>query len=343
MNPVLVASGVSRQFSSRFVVDNVSVSLTAGRVTALLGQSGSGKSTLLRMFAGLEPVDSGEIRNDTGVLSAPGHTVAPDQRNVGLVFQSFALFGHLSARDNIAFGLSHLKRSERIGIAEKLLADAGLSDRSSAFPFQLSGGEQQRVAIARALARKPSAVLLDEPFSSLDAALRRETRQRALEQLRNAGAAVLLVTHDADEALSEADEITVMKAGRVIDAGPPERVYATPANLDAAQLTGDVNEVLGDAMGELINTPLGPLPSSPGNVALVRPEALSINAESAPGTKAVVSRRRQLAGALEITVVLNSPDARPQQQPVRVRCPLNSPWLPGQTVSVSHRTNLPPR
>lgn len=335
MTTVLTATSVSRQFSGRFVVRDVSVSLAAGRVTALLGQSGSGKSTLLRMFAGLEPVDGGEIRSDAGVLSAPGLTIAPDKRNVGLVFQSFALFGHLSARDNIAFGLSHLKRSERIRIAERLLADAGLSDRSSAYPFQLSGGEQQRVAIARALARKPSAVLLDEPFSSLDAALRRQTRQRALEQLRTANTAVLLVTHDADEALSEADEITVMKAGRVIDAGTPERVYAAPANLDTAQLTGDVNQLFGDADGERVHTPLGALARTADGYALIRPEALAINEASSPGTPGVVTGRRQLSGALEITVALRAADAQSQQPALRIRCPLASSWTNGQAVSVT--------
>ncbi|MCR9276832.1 MAG: ABC transporter ATP-binding protein [Pseudomonadaceae bacterium] len=336
MTAVLTAMGVSREFAGRRVVDNVSVSLSAGRVTALLGQSGCGKSTLLRMLAGLEPVDGGEIRNERDVLSSPGQTVSPDKRNVGLVFQSFALFSHLTARDNVAFGLAHEKREQRNRIAQQLLADAGLADRASAYPFQLSGGEQQRVAIARALARKPSAVLLDEPFSSLDAGLRRQTRQRALAQLRQASTAVLLVTHDADEALSEADDIAVMKSGQVIDAGPPERVYATPATLESAQLTGDVNQLVGAVSGARVLTALGELPAVSDGYALVRPEALLVRAASSPGAPATVVDRRQLAGALEITVELSSPGRPPEQSALRVRCPLNSPWLSGQTVSISH-------
>lgn len=345
MTAVLVANAVSRQFSDRLVVSDVSLTLTAGRVTALLGQSGSGKSTLLRMLAGLEPVDGGEIRNDSGVLSAPGMTVSPDKRNVGLVFQSFALFGHLTARDNIAFGLAHLSRAERNRIADNLLADAGLTDRASAYPFQLSGGEQQRVAIARALARKPTAILLDEPFSSLDAALRRQTRGRALEQLRRANTAVLLVTHDADEALSEADEVRVMKAGLVIDAGAPERVYSSPANLESAQLTGDVNQLFGDVAGEIVRSPIGELPCAPGGFALVRPEGLLVEPASgaAANAAAVVTHRRQLAGALEITVELTSPAKHPKQNALRIRCLLDSPWLVGQTVNIAPLTGITQR
>ena len=190
-------------------VSEASLTLDPGKVTALLGGSGAGKSTLLRLFAGLEPVDAGEIRLSETVLSSTNKTVPAEKRRIGLVFQDFALFPHMTALQNVRFGLKRLPRPERTPVAENWLNRLGLQARINAYPHELSGGEQQRVAIARALAPKPIAILLDEPFSGLDPALREGVREIALSAVREAGIPALLVTHDANEAMAYADYLAV--------------------------------------------------------------------------------------------------------------------------------------
>ncbi|OZB13922.1 MAG: hypothetical protein B7X53_15040, partial [Hyphomonas sp. 34-62-18] len=179
MNAPLSAHGVTRRYGDRAVVDGVSLSLPPGQITALLGGSGAGKSTLLRLLSGLEGVDEGEIRLGEEVLSAHGRTVPAEKRRIGLIFQDFALFPHLTAARNVAFGLKHLPKAEAIARAQAWLARLGLEPRANAYPHELSGGEQQRVAIARALAPEPAAILMDEPFSGLDPSLRDSVRDAA--------------------------------------------------------------------------------------------------------------------------------------------------------------------
>ncbi len=237
----LAARGVSRHYGGRAVVDRVDLTLAPGRITALIGGSGAGKSTLLRLFAGLEPVDAGTITLAGEAVSAPGRLVPAERRHVGLIFQDFALFPHLTALDNISFGLKALPRIDRHRRAIDWLARFNLADRAGAYPHELSGGEQQRVAIARALATAPRAILMDEPFSGLDPALRREVAATALATLREAGQPVLLVTHDAEHALETADWLAVMRAGRIVQQGAPRHVYECPADLEIARALGPVN------------------------------------------------------------------------------------------------------
>lgn len=283
---VLTVKAVARAYGSCQAVVEASLSLQAGEITALLGASGSGKSTLLRLIAGLEPVDRGEIRLGDTLLSSPGRTLVPEQRGIGLVFQDYALFPHLSVLDNVRFGLSGLARSEQRSLAEAALARVGLGERGSAWPHWLSGGEQQRVALARALVRGPDALLLDEPFSGLDAHLKAGVRKDLTATLRAAGTATLIVTHDAGEALMMADRLVLMEAGRVIQSGTPADCYRFPDSVAAARLLGEVNVLAVGVEGGIARTPWGPVPApalEDGPVRLLlRPHDLRLAAEGVP-------------------------------------------------------------
>lgn len=279
----ITVRGVTRRYGQKAAVEGADLDLRAGRITCLLGPSGSGKSTLLRLIAGLEPVDEGDIRAGERVLSAPGRTVSPESRDVGLVFQDYALFPHLSVRDNVMFGLGHLPAAERKARAMAALTEVRMADRAKSWPHSLSGGEQQRVALARTLVRRPLTVLLDEPFSGLDAHLKSEVREGLLTTLKAAEAAVLLVTHDAGEALMMADDLVLMDGGRVIQSGDPQACWARPASTAAARLLGEVNRLPAVVTAGVATSPLGalPAPGLPDGPAalLIRPQDLTPGAE----------------------------------------------------------------
>jgi iron(III) transport system ATP-binding protein len=242
MRPLaLAAEAVTRAVDGRTILEGASLTAPIGQVSALLGASGAGKSSLLRILAGLDGLDGGIVRLGERILSAPGRIAPPETRDIGLVFQDYALFPHLTAAQNVAFGLSRRPAAERARIAREGLTRVGLAHRADAYPHELSGGEQQRIALARALAPEPAAVLLDEPFSSLDPGLRAEVREATFAALRATGVTVLLVTHDADEALAVGDWIAVMHAGRVDQEGPPQELYARPKTLAAASALGALN------------------------------------------------------------------------------------------------------
>jgi iron(III) transport system ATP-binding protein len=291
-------TAATKRFNGRSAVDSVSLTAPAGGVLALLGASGSGKSTLLRLIAGLETLDAGQITLGSQRLSAPGFTVPPERRRIGLVFQDFALFPHLTAAQNVAFGLDQKDKSAALRQASLWLDEVGLGHRASAFPHELSGGEQQRVALARALAPRPLAVLLDEPFSGLDPTLRTELREFALNALKAANTTAIFVTHDADEALYVADQLAILTAGRLEQAGPPREVYARPTSRAAAQALGPVNIWQGMVRQNQLQTPFGAV-QAPTNLdatpatAVVRAEALRIS----PGEGATVTARRPQGAA----------------------------------------------
>jgi len=284
LNPaVLTVEAVSRAYGSRRAVVEADLTLEAGKITCLLGPSGSGKSTLLRLIAGLEPVDAGVIRAGDQILSRPGHTVAPERRGTGLVFQDYALFPHLTVLDNVRFGLTALPRGEQRARAMAALERVGLADRARDWPHALSGGEQQRVALARSLVREPAAILLDEPFSGLDAHLKAGVRDDLTAALRAEGAAVLIVTHDAAEALMIADRLVLMDAGRVIQSGEPAECFERPASLAAARLLGEINAVPVTVGRGAAETPWGaaPAPGLDDGPAwlLLRPQDLTVGEE----------------------------------------------------------------
>lgn len=271
MTPALTVRGATRRFGARLAVDGVNLDLHAGRITALLGPSGCGKSTLLRMIAGLEPMDEGTIHAEGRLLSDPARSTPPEARGVGLVFQDYALFPHLNIADNVAFGLKRLPRAERRRTALEWLDTVHLADRADAWPHMLSGGEQQRVALVRALARRPHTVLLDEPFSGLDRHLKSEVRQTLMGALRAADAAVLMVTHDAEEALLMADDLVLMDKGRILQTGAPEETYLQPVSPAAARLLGEAELLAAEVRADVATTAFGSLaaPGAPDGPAWV--------------------------------------------------------------------------
>jgi len=250
-------SNVKRAYDGAWALNDVSLKAPDGQVLALLGPSGSGKSTILRLIAGLEPLDGGEIRLGDETVSTPSHTLPAEARRVGMVFQDFALFPHLNAGANVAFGLDKLGRAERDAKALQWLDRVGLKHRAGAFPHELSGGEQQRVALARALAPAPRAVLLDEPFSGLDPVLRAELRDATLATLAEARTTTLFVTHDAEDALQVADCLAILKAGKLLQSGPPREAYDRPASIDAAAALGTINLHRGRVENAAVTTPFG--------------------------------------------------------------------------------------
>jgi iron(III) transport system ATP-binding protein len=287
--PVVEAVDVRRVYNGKAAVDGASLALRAGRITCLLGPSGCGKSTLLRLIAGLEPVDGGEVRAGDAVLSGRRRHVAPEQRDIGLVFQDYALFPHLTAEQNVAFGLRRLPKAERRRRAIQELERVRMADRASAYPQALSGGQQQRVALARALARDPRAILLDEPFSGLDGRLKAEVRDATLQALRQAGAAALIVTHDAEEAMMMGDDLALMQAGRILQAGSPRDCYLKPASVDAARLLGEANVLAGELRNGRVRTPFGEVMAAGRNgpvSLMVRPEGVVL---TQAGEEAVVA------------------------------------------------------
>jgi iron(III) transport system ATP-binding protein len=281
----LEVSHLGRSFGGRKVVDDVSLSVAAGQVTCLLGPSGCGKSTTLRMIAGVERADEGTVRLDGQTVAGPGVHVPPEIRSVGLMFQDFALFPHLTVAENVGFGL-RVDRAEKALRVGELLEKVDLAGFGPKHPHQLSGGEQQRVALARALAPRPRVMLMDEPFSGLDNRLRDGIRDRTLELLKEAGAAVLLVTHEPDEAMRMADEIALMRSGRIVQKGAPYNVYNAPVDKAAAAFFSDINVIRGVSRGALTQTPFGAF-LTPGHKdgaaveIVIRPQHLRIDFDRA--------------------------------------------------------------
>ncbi len=255
-NKGLGIEGLSRSFGGRNVVDDVTLSIAPGQVTCLLGPSGCGKSTTLRIVAGVERQDAGSVTLDGRVLSAGSTHLPPEDRHVGLMFQDFALFPHLTVEDNVGFGLTG-NRTDRRRRAHEMLEKVHLRGFETALPHELSGGEQQRVALARAIAPKPRVMLMDEPFSGLDNRLRDGIRDETLDILKAEQTAVLLVTHEPDEAMRMADEIALMRDGAIVQQGAPYNVYNAPVDKMAAAFFSDINVIPGKVRGALTDTPFG--------------------------------------------------------------------------------------
>jgi iron(III) transport system ATP-binding protein len=285
--------GVSKSFGALQAVREVSLEIERGELMAVLGPSGCGKTTLLRTIAGFERPDAGSVVVGDEVVAGSGRFVPPERRRIGMVFQDYALFPHLTVRANVAFGLAARPRDERDPVTLRTLELVGLQHKADRYPHELSGGERQRVALARAMAPGPALVLLDEPFSSLDASLRAGLRREVELILRDAEATALLVTHDQEEALSLADRVAVMREGRIVQVGAPEEVYVRPASRWAAQFVGDVNVLSGVAHGSGVETELGVFdlraPASGSVHVAVRPEQLELRADH-DGNAEIVAR-----------------------------------------------------
>ncbi|MBS3803126.1 MAG: ABC transporter ATP-binding protein [Oleiphilaceae bacterium] len=252
------------------VVKDVSFALGSGDIGCLLGPSGCGKSTILRALAGFLSITSGEIRLESSLISLPGRTMAPEKRRIGMVFQDYALFPHLNIADNVGFGLRHQRKADREQKVEELLKLVHLQDLARAYPHELSGGQQQRVALARALAPEPTLILLDEPFSNLDADLRRRLSLDVRDILKSLGISAILVTHDQQEAFAMCDQVAVLKDGQIQQWDVPYNLYHEPANRFVAGFVGQGGFIPGTAVGpDTINSELGLLK---GNRAYPWPE-----------------------------------------------------------------------
>ena len=250
-----------------WVIEGFDLAVQAGALMYVLGPSGCGKTTLLRLVAGFESPDAGEIVKDGEAISRPGRVVPPEQRRIGMVFQDYALFPHLTVGENVAFGLPRSGRSARGERVGQILDLVGLAELADRYPHELSGGQQQRVALARALARQPHLVLLDEPFSNLDVSLRQRIREEMRTVLRRAGATALLVTHDQEEAINLADRIAVMNEGRLQQVGTPEEILHRPCNRFVASFLGPSDFIPGTVNGSVVETELGALALPPDLLA----------------------------------------------------------------------------
>ena len=251
----LALDNVSHAYGNLRAVDGLSLDLQSGEVVCLLGPSGCGKTTVLRLAAGLERLQRGQVLIAGRAVAGNGQEMPPEDRDVGLVFQDFALFPHLSVGDNVAFGLEGLEPAARRERVLATLSQVGMEDYSTSFPHTLSGGQQQRVALARALAPKPKVVLLDEPFSGLDFLLRNQIRDDTLHILKEGGTATLLVTHDPEEAMFMADRIALMRAGKIIQVGRPVDLYCAPKDAFVASFFGNINRLEGVVMNASVRTP----------------------------------------------------------------------------------------
>ncbi|MEM9971485.1 MAG: ABC transporter ATP-binding protein [Pseudomonadota bacterium] len=255
-NPGLTVTGLTRRFGQRAVVDEVSFAVEPGSVTCLLGPSGCGKSTCLRIIAGVDRQDAGRVAVDGVTLSEGAIHLPPEARNIGLMFQDFALFPHLTVAENVAFGLGGSK-AEKGARVDDLLARVRLESFAKAYPHEISGGEQQRVALARAVAARPRVMLMDEPFSGLDNRLRDGIRDETLDVLKEFGTAVLLVTHEPAEAMRMADRIALMRDGRIVQEGAPVDLFHAPVDKAAASFFSDINVVRSTMENGHAATPLG--------------------------------------------------------------------------------------
>ncbi len=285
---VLSCRGVRKSFGGILALDGFDLELREGSLLALLGPSGCGKTTALRVMAGLERPSAGAVWVGGRCVAGGGKWVPPENRRIGMVFQEWALFPHLDVWHNVAFGCRNGARERRVGEVLELVHLDGFGHR---MPHELSGGQQQRVALARALAPSPDVVLLDEPFSNLDATLRARVRAEVRSVLREAKATAIFVTHDQEEALSVADDMAVMDAGKVLQVGAPHQVYGAPAHRSVAALVGEANFLSGDVRSGVAATAIGAVAApglSNGPVEImIRPETIELRRDAAAAARIV--------------------------------------------------------
>jgi len=253
----LIFDDICHDYDTGRAVDHFSLDIASGEIICLLGQSGCGKTTLLRIAAGIERQTSGKIILDGREIAGPGVFLPPEKRHIGLMFQDYALFPHLTILQNVCFGLRGLNRRDAERVARNVLRRVGLEKYAEQYPHALSGGEQQRVALARAIVPRPGVLLMDEPFSGLDQRLRASVRNETIALLTETRATCLIVTHDPEEAMQIADRIALMKSGRLVQVGTPEHLYRTPVDLFAARFFSAFTEIPATVRSKSVETPLG--------------------------------------------------------------------------------------
>jgi iron(III) transport system ATP-binding protein len=311
-------------------VSGFSLDIAAGEIVSLLGPSRCGKTTLLRLAAGVERPLAGRVLTNGAEVAGDARFEPPERRGVGLMFQDFALFPHLSNLANVMFGLKSLPNAEATRAAHAALDRVGLGRYPAQYPHQLSGGEQQRVALARTIAPRPSVLLMDEPFSGLDRALRAAVRADVLSVLRDAQVTGVMVTHDAEQAMLVADRVALMRGGRLIQEGDPATLYRAPVDLAAARFFCELNEIAATVRGGFAETPLGrfvtKLPDGPAVVA-IRPQGIALGPN---GTPARLQSRQFLGEAERLVLLVNG-----MKEPLVARAPAGLQVAPETPVSVA--------
>jgi iron(III) transport system ATP-binding protein len=335
----IACTGIEKSFENYQVHKGLDLDVPDGAVVTVLGESGSGKTTLLRMIAGFDRPDAGTITVNDEVVDDASRYVPPERRRIGYVAQEGNLFPHLTVGKNIAFGLP--RRARGGGRVEELLELVGLAGLGKRYPHELSGGQQQRVALARALAPRPEVVLLDEPFSSLDAGLRASLRFDVMRILREQRATTVFVTHDQQEALSVADLAGIINGGQIKQFATPETLYTRPADPEIARFLGEANIVPGTASSDAVDTAFGQLHLAERGidgpaVVLIRPEQVNIQPHNGkkpckPGQATGRVLHREYYGH-DCVVLVGTED---NERPLRVRCPGRSPVQVGDTVLMS--------
>lgn len=341
MTAALEFKQVTHAYGDQIALQQVSFAVPQGQILCLLGPSGCGKTTALRVAAGLEQPRQGQVLLGNRVVSGDDRFVPSEQRGVGLLFQDYALFPHLSVAANVAFGLRHLNREQRRAEVAAWLQRIGLKGRGRYYPHMLSGGEQQRVALARALAPRPAVLLLDEPFSNLDSQLRQQVRAEVLQVLKSIGATALLVTHDPEEALFMGDRIALMAQGEILQQGAALELYFAPCNPEVTAFFGEINRLHGRVEHGQVGTPWGRLPApalvhgTPVEV-VIRTEGLRLEPDSGnnlASPQAIVVKV-QLLGAVSL-IELQPKDSSQTVPNLLVRTLGASPLTPGTQVRVT--------
>jgi iron(III) transport system ATP-binding protein len=326
---------VSLRLGAAMVLDHLDLEIAPGEIICLLGESGSGKSTTLRVAAGILPIDAGTVSINGQVVSGGSRHVPPDRRGVGLMFQDFALFPHLTVLENVLFGLKPFDRQAARQQALSALRRVGLEDRAADYPHRLSGGQQQRLALARSVAPRPGLLLLDEPFSSLDARLRESVRSETLAVLRETRATSLIVTHDPEEAMLLGDRVALLRRGKIVQVDTAETIYRSPINLYAARFFSPLAEIDAVVRSGAAATPLGPV-AAPGFdegarvVVAIRPAGGVELAPEGTGTAGRIVSKRDAIGEDVCEIKVDGLD-----DPIGVRQRSSGRLRVGQDVSLA--------
>ncbi|MCF3642129.1 ABC transporter ATP-binding protein [Rhizobium sp. TRM95111] len=332
---------IHHSYHGKETIRGITLTAEPGEMLCLLGPSGSGKTTLLRVAAGIEAQARGRVLLNDREIAGPGVFLPPERRGVGLMFQDFALFPHLSVLDNVRFGLTAMPRAAAVDEAQRALERVGLSHYAGKFPHALSGGEQQRVALARALAPRPGVLLMDEPFSGLDSRLKDQIRADTLAILRHSRATAVVVTHDAEEAMRMGDRIALLRDGRLVQVGTSEELYLRPASIFAAAFFSEINEFPGVVRGRRVETPLGSVPAAGladgAKVQIaVRLSGIEVSEEGGSLPARILSRR--FLGVVELLNLAVPGTDQPLR--ARIRAGQLAHGLRDVTVSVNERDIL---
>ena len=335
VDSLLKCSDLNIKFGQNHVIKNLNMHLLSGEILSILGPSGCGKTTLLRIIAGLEIPSRGSIFLKNHEIFGPNINLQPSNRNIGMIFQDYALFPHLTVEKNILFGISNFEQriqDDNLERVQQLTRLEGLMDR---YPHQLSGGQQQRVAIARTLATSPTVLLMDEPFSNLDASLRLSVRMEMEQILKSSNTATIFVTHDREEAFSISDRVAIMVDGAIQQVGPPDQIYFWPNSKESALMSGSCDFIKGSVSGESVNTSIGPLPLrmpetfSDGDQVEVAIRQTDLSMEPTPTGENIVVRK-DFRGDETIFWVKT-----PQEEVIQCKHKIHTTLFPGLKVHLS--------